>query len=74
MVYGILCLSVITYTDLISDLKQKIKKLSKPIVITIEDIDRIQYADIILKIFSIAENLVDTNEKNIKFIYQYDEK
>lgn len=59
-----------SYAELIDDLKNDIKKLSKPILINFEDIDRIKDEDVIYKIFNISEKIAD---EKIKILYQYEE-
>lgn len=59
-----------SYASQINILKEDVKKLSKPIVLVFEDIDRIGDEKIIYKIFSIAESL--TNDR-IKVVYQYND-
>lgn len=60
-----------SYTELFKQLKKDVRKLKKIVVITFEDIDRIEDKEVIYKIFSIAEMLAG---KGIKIVYQYDEK
>lgn len=59
-----------SYAAQINVLKEDVKKLSKPVVLVFEDIDRIGDEKIIYKIFSIAESL--TSDR-IKVVYQYNE-
>ena len=59
-----------SYAELIDDLKNDIKKLSKPILISFEDIDRIKDKKVIYRIFNISEKLAD---ERTKILYQYDE-
>ena len=61
-----------SYTKLFKDLSNDVQKLNKPILITYEDIDRIQSPDLIYKIFAISE-LLTSATSNIKILYQYDE-
>lgn len=59
-----------SYTELFASLKDDLKRTGKIIIISYEDIDRINNPQIIYKIFSITDMLkCDV----IKFIYQYDE-
>lgn len=60
-----------SYAAQINVLKEDVKKLSKPIVLVFEDIDRIVDEKIIFKIFSIAESLTSSH---IKVVYQYNER
>ena len=60
-----------SFTASINGFKNEIKKLNKTIVIVFEDLDRINDANVIKKIFSISENLIG---KNIKVVYQYDQR
>lgn len=59
-----------SYASQINVLKKDVKKLSKPVVLIFEDIDRIADEKIIYKIFSIVESL---SSDRIKVVYQYDE-
>ena len=59
-----------SYASQINVLKEDVKKLSKPVVLIFEDIDRIADEKIIYKIFSIVESL---SSDRIKVVYQYDE-
>ena len=59
-----------SYAAQINVLKEDVKKLSKPIVLVFEDIDRIGDEKIIFKIFSIVESL---SSDRIKVVYQYNE-
>lgn len=59
-----------SYASQINVLKEDVKKLSKPVVLVFEDIDRIADEKIIYKIFSIAESL---SSNRIKVVYQYNE-
>lgn len=61
-----------SYTELINQLCVEIQKLKNPILITFEDIDRIQDKDLIHKIFALSEQL--TAESNrVRILFQYDE-
>ena len=60
-----------SYTELIDDLKNDIKKLSKPILINFEDIDRIKDEEVIYKIFNISEKIAG---EKIKILYLYEEE
>ena len=61
-----------SYTRLFKQLCKDIQKLEKPILITFEDIDRINNKELIYKIFALSEHL--TSETNyIKILFQYDE-
>lgn len=60
-----------SFTASINGFKNEIKKLNKTIVIVFEDLDRINDANVIKKIFSISENLIG---ENIKVVYQYDQR
>lgn len=70
--FGSLFIKNESYTRLFSDLCNDVQKLQKPILITYEDIDRIQNPDLIYKIFAISELLVSATS-NVKILYQYDE-
>lgn len=59
-----------SFTASINGFKNEIRKLDKTLVIVFEDLDRIDYANVIKKILSVSENLVD---ENIKIVYQYDQ-
>lgn len=61
-----------SYTDLFCQLKNEIEKLDKPVLVTFEDIDRIQDKELIYKIFSLSEMLVSLSDR-IKILFQYDE-
>lgn len=69
-VFGSIFLDTNSFTDSIKGFKYEIERLDKTLIIVFEDLDRIDNAEIIKKIFSIAENLVGNN---IKVIYQYDQ-
>lgn len=73
VLYGVgdILFSSDSYTELFKQLKKDVRKLKKIVVITFEDIDRIENKEIVYKIFSIAEMLAG---KGIKIIYQYEEK
>lgn len=61
-----------SYTEIFRELIQDVEKLERPVLITFEDIDRIQEKETIYKIFAISELL--TSESNrIKILFQYDE-
>lgn len=60
-----------SFTASINGFKNEIRKLDKTLVIVFEDLDRINDANVIKKIFSISENLVG---ENIKIVYQYDQR
>lgn len=60
-----------TYSEALTGFADDLKKLSKPLLIVFEDLDRIDRPDVIRKILGISEKIV---RKNIKVIYQYDEK
>lgn len=61
-----------SYTEIFRELIFDVEKLELPILITFEDIDRIQEKETIYKIFAISELL--TSESNrIKILFQYDE-
>ena len=59
-----------SFTASINGFKNEIRKLDKTLVIVFEDLDRIDYANVIKKILSVSENLVG---ENIKIVYQYDQ-
>lgn len=59
-----------SYASQINVLKEDVKKLSKPVILIFEDIDRIEDEKIIYKIFSIAVSLANDR---IKVVYQYNE-
>ncbi len=59
-----------SYTELFDILLNDVQRLTKPIVITFEDIDRIKSTETIYKIFALADKLAS---ENIKILYQYDE-
>lgn len=67
---GSMFLNSSSYASQINVLKEDVKKLSKPVVLIFEDIDRITDEKIIYKIFSIVESL---SSDRIKVVYQYDE-
>lgn len=67
---GSMFLNSSSYASQINVLKEDVKKLSKPVVLIFEDIDRIADEKIIYKIFSIVESL---SSDRIKVVYQYDE-
>lgn len=60
-----------SYTEQIVELKKDVAKLEKPIIITFEDIDRINDKELLYKIFALADSLQCIN---IKIVFQYDEK
>lgn len=62
-----------SYTEIFRELIQDAGKLKRPILITFEDIDRIQEKETIYKIFAIAE-LLASESNQIKIVFQYDEK
>lgn len=63
------------YTDSrrIDGLKNELALLDKPIVLVFEDIDRLNNAESIIKIFSLANHIADYSD-NIKIVYEYDSK
>ncbi|EHI99779.1 hypothetical protein CDLVIII_3205 [Clostridium sp. DL-VIII] len=60
-----------SYSEIIKGFGVELNKLSKKILIIYEDIDRISDEKIIKNIFALSEKL---SGKNIKILYQYDEK
>ncbi len=68
---GDIFLSASSYTKSFECIKKDVQKIGKPIVISFEDIDRIENKEILFKIFSIADML---SCDYIKFVYQYEEK
>ena len=60
-----------SYAEQIKILKTDVSKLKKPIVITFEDIDRLDNKEIIYKIFALSDAIHDNN---IKILFQYEEK
>lgn len=61
-----------TYTDAMDSLRTELEKLEgKRIVLVFEDIDRIQNADVIRKVFSICEDL--SRSTSIQLIYEFDQ-
>lgn len=61
----------LSYTQIIDKLLVDVRKLSKPIIITFEDIDRVKEPEILHKMFSLVDRI---SGKNLKVIYQYDEQ
>ncbi|MBD5441743.1 MAG: hypothetical protein HDR33_12195 [Treponema sp.] len=61
-----------SYTEIFRELIQDVEKLERPILITFEDIDRIQEKETIYKIFAISE-LLTSESKRMKILFQYDE-
>lgn len=59
-----------SYTELFNVLSEDVQRLKRPILITFEDIDRINSAETVYKIFALSDKLVS---ENIKILYQYDE-
>lgn len=57
------------YSKALYGFKQELLNLNKTILIVIEDVDRIQNYNLIMKIFYISEKL---SSEKIKIIYQYD--
>lgn len=61
-----------TYTDAMNSLRKELSALgAKQIVIVFEDVDRIQNAAAIRRVFSIGENL--SRSSSIKLIYEYNQ-
>ena len=60
-----------SYESLINLIKEELNLLTYPLIITFEDIDRINDTQILYKIFAITEVL---KGGKVKIIYQYDEK
>lgn len=60
-----------SYAEQIKILKTDISKLQKPIILTFEDIDRLDNKEIIYKIFALSDAIHDNN---IKILFQYEEK
>ncbi|SDH61159.1 hypothetical protein [Halanaerobium congolense] len=60
-----------SFTSTINNLNKDLKKLNKNIIISFEDIDRINNRETIIKIFSLSEKLA---ADNIKIIFQVNEK
>ena len=67
---GDVFLSASSYTRSFEYIKKDIQKIGKPIVISFEDIDRIESKEILFKIFSIVDML---SCDYVKFVYQYEE-
>ena len=67
---GNIFMSASSFTNSFEQIKQDVRKIGKPLVITFEDIDRIENKEILFKIFSIVDMLACDN---IKFVYQYEE-
>lgn len=67
---GKVFLSASSFTNSFEQIKQDVRKIGKPLVITFEDVDRIEDKEILFKIFSIVDMLACDN---IKFAYQYEE-
>lgn len=63
-----------TYTSELENFKSSIRKLSKPIIIIFEDLDRIDDKNILRKIFYISERLTADLSGKLKVIYQYNAK
>lgn len=61
----------LAYSETIVGFREDLGKLRQTIIIVFEDLDRIENTDIIKKILGISEKIAG---KNIKIIYQYDEK
>lgn len=59
-----------SYESLINLIKEELNLLTYPLIITFEDIDRIDDAQVLYKIFAITEAL---KGGKVKIIYQYDE-
>ena len=57
-----------TLSTTLESFKEEFKSLNKPVIIVLEDIDRIADVAIIKKVFSISEQLIGCN---IKVLYQY---
>ena len=70
--FGNLFLKNSSYTEIFRELIQDVEKLERPILITFEDIDRIQEKETIYKIFAISE-LLTSESKRMKILFQYDE-
>ena len=70
---GVLFTKNDSYTELFKSLIADIEKLNRPVLITIEDIDRITDKNLIYKIFSITESLTSKTAK-IKILIQFEEK
>lgn len=60
-----------SYTELYESIIDGVNKLDKPVVVSFEDIDRINDQNIIFKLFSIVE-LLSSKTKMFKVCYQYD--
>ena len=61
-----------SYTYLLSCVANDIEKLDKPILITFEDIDRINNKELIYRVFALSERL-SSQTKKVKILFQYDE-
>ena len=61
-----------SYTQLFNQLCQDVEKLKKTILITFEDIDRIDDKGLIYKILALSE-LLTSQTDSIKILFQYDE-
>lgn len=68
---GEIFFGVESYAEQIKILKTDISKLQKPIILTFEDIDRLDNKEIIYKIFALSDAIHDNN---IKILFQYEEK
>lgn len=64
-------LGIDSYSEQLKILKADISKLQKPIIITFEDIDRLDEKSIVYKIFALSDAI--HNDK-IKILFQYEEK
>ncbi|MBR5581209.1 MAG: hypothetical protein IKW26_07945 [Treponema sp.] len=60
-----------SYTELYESIIDGVNKLDKPVVVSFEDIDRINEQNIIFKLFSIVE-LLSSKTNMFKVCYQYD--
>jgi len=67
---GNVFMSASSFTKSFEQIKQDVHKIGKPLVISFEDIDRIENKEILFKIFSIVDMLACGD---IKFVYQYEE-
>ena len=58
-----------TKSNILSNYKKDIHKIGKPVIISVEDLDRLQDINVIKKILDFTERLAD---EHIKVIYEYD--
>ena len=68
---GIFMENTSSYASTLEDFKKEFAAVKRPILVILEDIDRISDDNVIKKIFSISEQLAC---EMIKFLYQYDQE